>query len=76
MYGMSDDTAQPAKPDGSAWKAHMDALSERNSNARTSGRKARLEHEREQLASHRASELRQMLALSQTDARKGKAQRP
>jgi hypothetical protein len=72
---MSDKTAEPAKPDGSAWKAHMEALSERNSNARSSGRKARLEHEKEQAASHRASELRQMLALSQANARKGKAQR-
>ena len=73
MYGMSDDTA---KPDGSAWKAHMEALSERNSSARSSGRKARLEHEREQLASQRASELRQMIALSRADGRKGKSQRP
>lgn len=73
MYGMSDERA---RPDGSAWKAHMEALSERNSNARSSGRKARLEHEREQLASHRASELRQMLALARTNGHKGKAQRP
>lgn len=70
---MSDETA---RPDGSAWKAHMEALSERNSNTRSAGRKARLEHEREQAASHRASELRQMVALSRADARKGKAQRP
>ena len=70
---MSDETAPP---DGSAWKAHMEALAERNSNARTTGRKERLQYERDQVASHRASELRQRLALSQADGHKGKAQRP
>ena len=73
---MSEKPDQHTKPDGSAWKAHMDDLSERNSNARTAGRKQRQEHEREQVASHRASELRQMVALSRTTGAKGKSQRP
>ena len=72
---MSDETADHAKRDGSAWEAHMQALSERNSNARSAGRKARQEQEREQAASHRASELRQMVAMSRADGHKGKAQR-
>jgi hypothetical protein len=73
---MSDTADQHAKPDGSAWKSHMEALSERNAKARSAGRKEREEHEREKAASHRASELRQMVALSQTKGSRGKAHRP
>jgi len=73
---MSEKTDELSKPDGSAWKAHMDALSERNANARSVGRKQREEHEREQAASHRAAELRQMVALGRTSRARGKSERP
>ena len=73
---MSDTADRHAKPDGSAWKAHMEALSERNAKARSAGRKHREEHEREKAASHRASELRQMVALNQTKGSRGKSHRP
>ena len=73
---MSDKTDEHSKPDGSAWKAHMEGLAERNANVRKAGRKEREEHEREQAASHRASELRQMVALSRDTGARGKSQRP
>ena len=73
---MSEKSDELSKPDGSAWKAHMDALSERNSKARSAGRKHREDHEREQAASHRAAELRQMVALSRSGRARGKSERP
>ena len=76
MHDMSDTADQHAKPDGSAWKAHMDALAERNAKTRKAGRKDREDHERERAATHRASELRQMVALNQTTGSRGKAHRP
>ena len=73
MHGMSETTG---KPDGSAWKAHMDALSERNAKAKSAGRKQRADHEREQAAAQRASELRQMVALSRAKGPRAKSRRP
>jgi hypothetical protein len=73
---MSDKPEQHAKPDGSAWKAHMDGLSERNARTRKEGRKEREDHEREKTASHRAAELRQMVALNRTTGSHGKSHRP
>ena len=73
---MSDTADQHSKPDGSAWKAHMDALSERNARARRAGRKDREDHEREKAAAHRAAELRQMISLNQTTGPRGKSHRP
>lgn len=72
---MSDKADEHSKPDGSAWEAHMEGLAERNANARKAGRKKREDHEREQAASHRASELRQMVALSRDTGPRGKSQR-
>ena len=63
------------KPDGSAWKAHMDGLAERNAETRKVGRAERQEDEREKAAAHRASELRQMVALSKTTGPRAKSQR-
>ena len=73
---MTEKTEQDAKPDGSAWEAHMEAVASRNADARNAGRKRRQEHEREQAASHRASELRQMVALSRATDSGAKSQRP
>ena len=72
---MSDDAHEHSKPDGSAWKAHMEALSERNAKARKAGRKEREDHERERAAAHRASELRQTVALSHTTGSQAKSHR-
>ena len=72
---MSDNADQHSKPDGSAWKAHIDGLSERNANAKKAGRKEREDHEREKAASHRASELRQMVSLNRTTGSRGKSHR-
>ena len=76
MHAMSEKADQHTKPDGSAWKAHMDDLSERNAQTRKVGRKEREEHEQEKAASHRASELRQMVALNRTSGTHGKSHRP
>lgn len=73
---MSDRSDQHSKPDGSAWKAHIESLSERNANTRRAGRKEREENEREKAASQRASELRQMVALSRTSGPRGKSHLP
>ena len=73
---MSEDAEGRSKPDGSAWKAHMEALSERNSKATRAGRKEREDHERERAAAHRASELRQMVALNRTTGSRAKTHRP
>lgn len=61
------------KPDGSAWKAHMDALSERNAQTKKAGRQERENHERDKAASHRAAELRQMVALNRTNGPRAKS---
>ena len=76
MHTMSDKADQHSKPDGSAWKAHMEDLSERNARTRKAGRKEREDHEREKAASQRASELRQMVALNRTTGSRGKSHRP
>ena len=70
---MSDQSGQHSKPDGSAWKAHIEGLSERNANTRKAGRKEREENDREKAASQRASELRQMVALNRTTGPRGKS---
>ncbi|MBA3298617.1 MAG: hypothetical protein H0U24_00915 [Thermoleophilaceae bacterium] len=72
---MSDKADQPKtpKPDGSAWKAHIEGLAQRNAETTKAGRKDRQEHERERAASQRASELRQMVALNKSDGPRGKS---
>ena len=70
---MSDDSGKHSKPDGSAWKAHIEAISERNAQTTKAGRKDREEHERERAAAHRASELRQTVALNRTTDSRGKS---
>ena len=71
---MSDE-AKHTKPDGSAWKAHMDAVNERNAQTRKVGRAERQEDDREKAAAHQASELRQMMALKKTTGPSAKAHR-
>ncbi|MBA2439647.1 MAG: hypothetical protein ACR2FZ_09115 [Thermoleophilaceae bacterium] len=72
---MSDKTDQQKtpKPDGSAWKAHIEGLTQRNAETTKAGRKDRQEHERERAASQRASELRQMVALNKSGGPRGKS---
>ena len=70
------DNDQHSKPDGSAWKAHIEGLSERNATTKKAGRKEREDNERDKVASHRASELRQMVALNRTTGSRGKSHRP
>ncbi len=75
MHTMSEKADDHSKPDGSAWKAHIEGLSERNANTRKAGRKEREEHEQEKAASQRASELRQMVALNRTTGSGAKSHR-
>ena len=71
---MSDDQKH-TKPDGSAWKAHIDAVNERNAQTRKAGRAERQEDDRDKAAAHQASELRQMVALKKTTGPQAKAHR-
>ena len=71
---MSDELKH-TKPDGSAWKAHIDAVSERNAQTRKAGRAEREEDDRDKAAAHRASELRQMVALKKVTGPSAKAHR-
>lgn len=50
---------ETAKPDGSAWKTHMQEVTARNDAARKAGRQQRAEQERSQAQVQRAVELRQ-----------------
>ena len=72
MHLMSEATRGP-KPDGSAYKEHMEALERRNGEARKRGKAKRAEREHEDLRSDRAAELRQNTELRATKHR-GKAQ--
>jgi len=69
---MSDQDKQ-TKPDGSAWKAHIDGLTERNGETKKAGRAERQADERDKAAAHRASELRQMMALKKTTGPRAKS---
>lgn len=66
---MSDQAS--SKPDGSAWKAHMDALAVRNDAVRKVGRQERQERERSQAVQQRASERRQSAELRQRSEARG-----
>ena len=54
-----EDERKPSKPDGSAWKAHMERVSARNDAARKAGRAERAAQERSKAASLHAVEQRQ-----------------
>lgn len=71
---MSDEQ-QHSKPDGSAWKAHIDGVAERNAEIKKAGRAERQEDDREKAAAHQASELRQMVALKKTTGPAAKSHR-
>jgi hypothetical protein len=71
---MSDDQKH-TKPDGSAWKAHIDAVNERNAQTRKVGLAERQEDDKDKAAARRASELRQMVALKKTAGPSAKAHR-
>lgn len=51
------------KPDGSAWKTHMEDLTARNDAARKAGREERAEWERNKTISQRAEERHQSAEL-------------
>ena len=69
---MSDEPGN-RKPDGSAWKAHMDGLAARNDAARKAGRQERQAHERSKNAALRAADLRQTAELRARANRRGTA---
>lgn len=72
-YAMSDDKPR-SKPDGSAWKAHMDGVTARNDAARKAGRAERAERERSQTIDLAAAEQRQTAELRRrSDERGGSA---
>jgi len=74
---MSDKTEplERKKPDGSAWEAHMERLSARNTETQKAGRAERKRSDVEKAAAQQASELRQMVALKKADGPRGKAHR-
>lgn len=59
---MSDEV-DDRKPDGSAWKSHMDGLAARNDATRKAGRQEREAHEKSKTASLRAADIRQTAEL-------------
>ncbi len=62
------------KPDGSAWKAHMEELTARNDAARKAGRAERAEVELNKTISRRADERHQTAELRRrSDTRGGSA---
>lgn len=67
---MSDQT-EDRKPDGSAWKAHMEGLTARNEATRKAGRQERAEHERSKAVSLRAAEQRQTAELRRRADKRG-----
>lgn len=71
---MSDEQKH-TKPDGSAWKAHIEGVAERNAETKKAGRAERQDDDREKAAAHQASELRQMVALKKTTGPSAKAHR-
>jgi len=66
---MSDETHR--KPDGSAWKAHMDGLTARNDAARKAGRAERAERERSQTIDLIDAERRQTAELRRRSDKRG-----
>lgn len=69
---MSDGTRGP-KPDGSAYKQHMEELAKRNGEARKAGKARREARDHDHLVADRAAELRQNTELRGSKNR-GKAQ--
>ena len=65
---MSDENR---KPDGSAWKAHMEGVTARNDAARKAGRAERAEREREQSIHHADAERRQTAELRKRSDKRG-----
>ena len=65
------DPANDAKPDGSAFKAHMEGVNSRNNAARKAGKVEREEHERAQRVDRLDTEVRQAKALRSSDRKKG-----
>ena len=66
---MSDETHR--KPDGSAWKAHMEGLTARNDAARKAGRAERAERERAQTIHLVDAERRQTAELRKRSDKRG-----
>ncbi len=64
------DSAGPTKPDGSAFKAHMEALKTRNDATRKAGKQEREEHDRAQSISRRADEVGQTAALRRSEQKR------
>lgn len=60
-----------SKPDGSAWKAHMEGLSARNEATRKAGRQEREAYEHGRAAELRAAEKCQDAALRRSTDRRG-----
>ncbi len=69
---MTDSTRGP-KPDGSAYKVHMEEIERRNGEARKVGKAQRQAKEHDNLVADRTAELRQNTELSASKHR-GKAQ--
>jgi hypothetical protein len=59
------------KPDGSAWKAHMEGVTARNDAARKAGRAERAERERAQTISLADAERRQTADLHERSNKRG-----
>lgn len=68
------DQPTPRKRDGSAWKARMEKITERNDATRKAGREQRAKSERLKTAELRANEMKQTAELRRrSDARGGSA---
>ena len=67
---MAESTRGP-KPDGSAYKEHMEEIDRRNGEARKKGRAKREERDHENLRADRAAELRQNTELRGSKNRGG-----
>lgn len=59
------------KPDGSAWKAHMEGVTARNDAARKVGRQERADRERSQTIDLQAAERRQTAELRRRSDERG-----
>ncbi len=66
---MSDESR--SKPDGSAWKAHMEGLTARNDAVRKAGRAERAESEREKSINLLDAERRQTAELRRRSDKRG-----
>ena len=67
---MTDQTARK-KPDGSAWQAHMDAVTARNDATRKAGRQVRQEHERREAIRRQTEEQNQSAELRRWSGKSG-----